>query len=433
MEILSTQVRSISEILETISSRRSKASDVVDTVRPIVEEVKNRGDAALKEMTQKFEGWDPESLQVSAEEIREAYAELERTDAALIPALKAALKNIRTFHQSMLTRGPVVETVPGVKVWRRFAPIEKIGLYVPGGIAAYPSTVLMLAGPAQVAKVPGVVMCTPAKGGKCSSAVLVAADLCGLKPEQIYKVGGSQAIAAMAYGTESIPKVYKIFGPGNAYVAAAKELRPNGVDIDMPAGPSEVAVIANEKANPEWVAADLLSQLEHGGDSQALLITFSEDFAARVKAFMEAQTELLSRKAIIQESFGRSFAVVVKSVEEAVSLANDYASEHLEIILGDEAAENALAEQVVNAGSIFLGQYSSEPLGDYATGSNHTLPTSGYARNYNPLSIDSFGKWLQIQRLSEEGLRTLAPIVATLSAAEGLDAHGAAVSIRLKS
>lgn len=429
MKILNTQSLSPEKILAEIADARLQAEQRTEVVRPILSAVRERGDEAVCEYTARFDGWDGLQLRVSQTEIAEAY-ELLAPD--ILEAIKVAIQNIECFHKGILVeKDAPIETQPGVSIWREFRAIDRVGLYVPGGKAAYPSTVLMLAIPARVAGVKSMAMCTPAsKEGKCNPAVLVAADLCGVN--EIYKVGGAQAIGAMAYGTESIPKVYKIFGPGNSFVTTAKILVYGDVDIDMPAGPSEVAILADDSANPEWVAADLLSQLEHGEDSQALLVCFSETFAQSVIAAMEEQTLSLSRAPIIRESFSKSFAVIVKDEAEATSILNEYAPEHLELVLSSQEKEADILTQVQNAGSVFLGAYSSEPLGDYAAGSNHTLPTSGYAKMFSALSTDSFGKRMQVQRVSRQGITGLRNTVTTLAGAEGLDAHANAVNIRFK-
>lgn len=429
MEFFTTQTESIDSILNAIQGSRSKASDVEDIVGPILEGVRKQGDAYVCELTSKFDKWEatPENMQVTPEEIKAAYG---MVDDKLVDAIRAAAKNVRTFHEGILRKKEdEIETQPGVKVWREFRPVPRVGLYVPGGKAAYPSTVLMTAIPAVAAGVPEVVMCTPAgPGGECNPVVLVAADICGV--ETIFKVGGAQAVAAMAYGTEKIAKVQKIVGPGNAFVTTAKIMVFGEVDIDMPAGPSEVAVIADASANPAWVAADLLSQLEHAEDSQAVLVTDSAELLEAVQKEMTAQTAELPRKAIIEEARKISFAILVQDMDEAVELMNGYAAEHLEIMMETEEQENVISDRIMNAGSVFLGKYSSEPLGDYATGANHTLPTSGFAKMFAPLSTDSFGKMVQFQRVSQEGIAGLKDTIAVLTEAEGLQAHGRSVSIR---
>lgn len=426
MRILNTKNLAVGDILSKLSCQRSKSNDVKDVVLKILEKVRSEGDKALFEFMEKFDGVRCENFVVSKDEIDRAY---ELIDKNLFEAIKFAKRNIEKFHDKILCRKKAaVRTVPGVKVWREFRPIEKVGLYVPGGKAPYFSTVLMLGVPAMIAGCREIVMCTPVLAdAKVNPAILVAADLCGIK--KIYKLGGAQAIAAMAYGTETVPKVYKIFGPGNQYVSTAKMMVYGEVDIDMPAGPSELMVIADGKANVSWVAADLLSQLEHGPDSQVCLITLDEKFTKKVVVEMRRQMRFLRRTEIIEQSFARSFAVVARSIEEACFLTNEYAPEHLEIVVGKPA--NVLRE-IVNVGSVFLGPYASEPLGDYVTGSNHTLPTSGFARMFGPLSTDSFGRMIQVQQVSIDGLKNLAKSAQIMAETEGLDAHKMAVSIRLK-
>lgn len=426
MKTLNLKNLGIREVLQNIGAKRSKDADVKDIVVPIIEKVREFGDSALYEYAECFDGVKLDSLRVTKAEIDEAYKKI---DKRLFEAIKIAKKNIEVFHDKILKKKErSVETVKGVKVWREFRPIDKVGLYVPGGKAAYFSTVLMLGVPAMLAGCKEIVMCTPvSRNFGLNAGVLVAADLCGIK--KIYKIGGAQAIAAMAYGTESIAKVYKIFGPGNQYVSTAKMLVYGEVDIDMPAGPSEVLAIADESANPQWIAADLLSQLEHGEDSQAILVAFSESFVEKVVEEMKAQMSELGRREIMEKSFAKSFAVIVDSVEEACEITNGYAPEHLEIVCKKEAD---VLRKINNVGSVFLGPYSSEPLGDYATGANHTLPTAGYAKMFNPLSTLSFGKMIQIQRVSEEGIKGLKDVVEKMAEAEGLDAHKNSVTIRFK-
>lgn len=405
--------------------REQKTNPAVEqSVRRIISAVRRKGDTALFALTKKYDGATLKTFRVSKKEVAEAY---KIESPQVVKALKAAKRNIERFESTTLQKKEnPIETQKGVLVWREFRPIERVGLYIPGGTAAYPSTVLMLAIPARIAGCREIVLCVPPdKNGKVPSAVLVAADLCGIS--QIFKVGGAQAIAAMAYGTKSIPKVSKIFGPGNKYVTNAKLVVYGEVDIDMPAGPSEVLVFADDSANPTWVAADLLSQLEHGADSQAILVTYSRIFAKRVVDEIEKQKETLPRRTIIDKSFKKSFAVVVDSFDTAIAFINEYAPEHLEIVLKNEQV--ALAA-VINAGSVFLGSYSSEPLGDYATGANHTLPTSGFAKMFSALSAESFGKKLQVQKVSKSGIENLKSTVETLAGREGLLAHKNAVSIR---
>ena len=412
--------------MKLIRNRRSNKADMASVVRKIIKRVRKEKDAALFDLTEKFDGPRLRTLRVSKREIAAAYAE---ETQEVISALRTAKNSIEKFHKTTVRKKePAVVVRKGVKVWREFRPIRSVGLYIPGGKAAYPSTVLMLAIPAQIAGCREIVLCVPpGKDGKIPGAVLVAADMCGIS--NIFKVGGAQAIAAMAYGTGTIPKVSKIFGPGNQYVTTAKLQVYGEVDIDMPAGPSEVLVFADETANPSWVAADLLSQLEHGEDSQAILVTLSKTLGERVLKEINTQREVLPRKTIISESLKKSFAIVADSFDTAIALINDYAPEHLEIILKDE--KKAL-EAITDAGSVFLGPYTSEPLGDYATGANHTLPTSGYAKMFPALSVESFGKKMQVQRVSREGIKGMRNTVETLAKREGLSAHKNAVSIRFK-
>ena len=343
-------------------------------------------------------------------------------------ALEQAKLNIETFHQQQLRTEAVVETMPGVRCWRKSVGIDKVGLYIPGGTAPLFSTLLMLAIPAKLAGCKEIVLCTPPqKDGTVHPAVLYAASITGVT--KIIKAGGAQAIAAMAYGTHSVPKVYKIFGPGNQFVTAAKQLvQLDGIAIDMPAGPSEVCVLADATCNPAFVAADLLSQAEHGADSQVLLVANSEKIVAEVELEITKQLALLPRMDFAGKSLANSRAIVLANLDDAIDLVNAYAAEHL--IISCENDEN-IAEQISNAGSIFLGHYSPESVGDYASGTNHTLPTNGYARMYSGVSVDSFVKKITYQKLSEEGLQGISEIVKLMAAAEGLDAHANAVGIRL--
>ncbi|HPU94736.1 MAG TPA: histidinol dehydrogenase [Candidatus Gracilibacteria bacterium] len=424
MKILNVAKFGTSEVLAEIDGLRSKNNDVSDVVRAILDDVKKRGDVALFEFSKKFDGIDLDSLSVKREEIDLAYSKI---DKDVLSALKSAKQNIEKFHSAVLVRkSKKIVTQAGVKIWREFRPVEKVGLYVPGGRASYPSTVLMLAVPAMIAGCREAVMCTPCdKRGECNPLVLVAADICGV--DKIFKIGGAQAVAAMAYGTESIPQVYKIFGPGNQYVTTAKMLVYGDVDIDMPAGPSEILVFADDRANPKFVAADLLSQLEHGAESQAVLVTYSENFVKKVMNEIGNQISGLSRSGIINDSLGKSVAVVVENLDQAVEIINSYAPEHLEI---DTIDSEKIVPKIINAGSVFLGKYSSEPLGDYATGANHTLPTSGYAKMFSALSCDSFGKTMQIQKVTKRGFEKLKNTVEILASQEGLTAHKNSIIIR---
>lgn len=397
-----------------------------DTVKAIIERVKTEGDRAVLDYEAQFDKVSLSSLSVSAQEMDE-------TETLVSDELKAAIRlsaqNIETFHAAQRFNGAKVETQPGVTCWQKAVAIEKVGLYVPGGTAPLFSTVLMLALPARIAGCREIVLCTPpARDGKVHPAVLYAARVAGVS--RIFKAGGVQAIAAMAYGTESVPKVYKIFGPGNQYVTAAKQLVSlRDVAIDMPAGPSEVEVLADESANPTFVAADLLSQAEHGIDSQALLITTSTTLQQAVKAEVERQLALLPRKEIAEKSLANSKLIVVSSMDEALEMTNQYAPEHLIIETTNPEEE---AAHVVNAGSVFLGSYSPESAGDYASGTNHTLPTNGYAKAYSGVSLDSFIRKITFQQLTREGIQRIGPAIEIMAANEHLDAHKQAVTVRIK-
>jgi len=397
-----------------------------ENVKAIMEEVRENGDAAVKKYTARFDGAELNQLQVTAAEIDTASGAIA---SELFDAIKLAASNIRKFHEQQRQDAGPVETMPGVVCWRRNTPIEKVGLYIPGGTAPLFSTVLMLAIPASIAGCKEIVLCTPpARDGSIHPAILAAAKYTGVTRifkaggDRIFKAGGVQAIAAMAYGTASIPKVSKIFGPGNQYVTAAKQLaQRDGIAIDMPAGPSEVAVFADGAANPAFVAADLLSQAEHGVDSQALLVTTHEPFIGPLQEELARQLEVLPRKEIAQKALSNSKIILVESEADAMALLNEYAPEHL-ILSSANAA--ALAGQVVNAGSVFLGHYSPESVGDYASGTNHTLPTNGYAKAYSGVSVDSFVKKITFQELSAEGLKNIGGATATMAAAEGCDDGG---------
>ena len=396
-----------------------------DTVRGIIAKVRSEGDKAVMAYEKMFDKVELETLGVTEAEMDEA--------EALVPedlknAISLAKENIATFHASQQFVGKKIETRPGVTCWQQAVGIEKVGLYIPGGTAPLFSTVLMLAVPAKIAGCREIILCTPpGRDGKVHPAVLYAARMAGIT--RVFKVGGVQAIASMAYGTESIPKVYKIFGPGNQYVTASKQLVSlRDVAIDMPAGPSEVEVLADETANPAFVAADLLSQAEHGVDSQAILITTSADLLQAVRREVERQLELLPRKEIAARSLENSKLIVVESMSQAIEMTNDYAPEHLIIETKDY---ESVASQVTNAGSVFLGAYSPESAGDYASGTNHTLPTNGYARAYSGVNLDSFTKKITFQEIVPEGLRTIGPAIETMAANEHLDAHKRAVTVRL--
>jgi histidinol dehydrogenase len=396
-----------------------------DTVRTIIERVATEGDRALLKYASTFDHVDLESLEVTEAELEEAEA---KVGSALKSALFMAKRNIETFHSAQRFEGKKIETMDGVTCWQKAVAIERVGLYVPGGTAPLFSTVLMLAVPAKIAGCKEIVLCTPPdKQGKIHPAILFAAGLAGVS--KIFKVGGAQAIAAMAYGTERIPKVYKIFGPGNQYVTAAKQLVSlREVAIDMPAGPSEVEVLADGTANPVFVAADLLSQAEHGIDSQAILVTTSAELLKAVTDEVERQLSDLKRRDIAEASLKNSKLILVKDMEEAMELTNVYAPEHL-IIETDNYME--LAQKVTNAGSVFLGHLTPESAGDYASGANHTLPTNGYARAYSGVSLDSFVKKITFQEIQRRGMAVLGPAIEVMAANEELDAHKNAVTVRI--
>jgi histidinol dehydrogenase len=401
-------------------------SALLQSVQHILEGVKTGGDAALLAYAQQFDGLALNQLEVSVAE-KEAAENLIST--GLKEAIQQAAANIKTFHAAQISEKQIVATMPGIECWRKSVGIDKVGLYIPGGTAPLFSTVLMLAVPAKLAGCREIFLCTPcSKDGTVNPAILFAAQLTGVT--RVFKVGGAQAIAAMAYGTETIPPVYKIFGPGNQYVTAAKQLvQMQGVAIDLPAGPSEVCVLADDSASPAFIAADLLSQAEHGVDSQVLLVSTSEALVQKVNEELEVQLQNLHRKEIAGKALANSKAVVVGDTLAAIEMVNEYACEHL--ILNCYHAET-IADQITNAGSVFIGSYSPESAGDYASGTNHTLPTNGYARAYSGVSLDSFVKKITYQKLSREGLEGIAATVVTMAEAEGLQAHAEAVRIRLR-
>jgi histidinol dehydrogenase len=406
----------------------TSSSAVAEQARTIIAAVRSDGDAALQRYAQQFGGATPGGLRVTPQEFAAAHAAL--PDEAL-RALRIAIRNVSAFHLAQVPTGISIETQPGVRCERVVRPIQAVGLYVPAGSAPLPSTAIMLAVPAQIARCPMRVLCTPARAdGRADPAVLVAAQLCGV--DTIFKVGGAQAIAAMAYGTASIPKVAKIFGPGNRWVTAAKQLvaaDPHGAALDMPAGPSEVMVIADDRADADFIATDLLAQAEHDPGSQALLVTTDAALAQRVADCISARLPALARRAVLQESLQAARLIVVPDLDTAVQLAERYAPEHLLI---QTRAPRELLGTITTAGSVFLGAWSPEPLGDYCSGTNHVLPTYGYARAYSGLSVADFVRGMTVQELSEDGLRALGPVAATLARLEGLDAHAAAVDVRLK-
>lgn len=396
-----------------------------EKVSAILKDVKLNGDAAVRKYAAQFDAVELNDLKVSAAEIAAAIA---MVDDNLKAAIAIAKNNISKFHEAQKEAVVKIETTSGVVCWRKSVAIDKVGLYIPGGTAPLFSTLLMLGIPAMIAGCKEIVVCTPSdKNGKVNPVVLYVAQLIGIK--NIYKIGGVQAIGAMAYGTETVAKVYKIFGPGNQYVTCAKQLiSKEGVAIDMPAGPSEVAVYADETSNAAFVAADLLSQAEHGADSQVVLVANSGSVIDAVKIEIEKQLSSLQRKGIATKALEHSRFIVMQNTDDAFALLNDYAPEHL-IIASDNAA--TLAEKVINAGSVFIGHYSPESAGDYASGTNHTLPTNGYAKAYSGVSLDSFVKKISFQQLNKEGLQNIGNAVEVMAAAEGLDAHKNAVTIRL--
>ena len=397
-----------------------------DTVRGIIDRVRTEGDKAVIEYEATFDKAELTSLAVTNEELEEGVA---LVSEELKAAISLAKQNIERFHAAQKFVGKKVETMPGVTCWQKAVGIEKVGLYIPGGTAPLFSTVLMLAVPAKIAGCKDIILCTPPDSkGKIHPAILFAARLAGV--DRIFKAGGVQAIAAMAYGTESIPKVYKIFGPGNQYVTAAKQLVSlRDVAIEMPAGPSEVEVLADDSANPVFVAADLLSQAEHGVDSQAILITTSERLQAAVVEEVERQLAELPRREIAEKSLANSKLILVNDMDEAVELTNEYAPEHLIVETSDYME---VAERVVNAGSVFLGSFSPESAGDYASGTNHTLPTNGYAKAYSGVSLDSFIRKITFQEICSDGMKAIGPAIETMAANEQLDAHKNAVTVRLR-
>ena len=395
-------------------------------VSNILRDVREHGDEALRHCSRQFDGIDLDEFRVSDEEISEAES---RVSDELKNAIQTAKANIEKFHAAQTERSEIIETTPGVFCWRKSVAIEKVGLYVPAGTAPLFSTVLMLAIPAKLAGCKEIVICSPPdKEGKINDVTLFAAKLCGVS--KVFKIGGAQAIGAMAFGTKSVPKVYKIFGPGNQYVTEAKQqIAKFGVAIDMPAGPSEVAVLADESAVPAFVAADLLSQAEHGVDSQVLLVSTSEMVVEESLAELEKQLEALPRKAIAAKAIENSKAILVDNTETAIELLNEYAAEHL--ILAIRNADE-IAEKIVNAGSVFIGNYSCEAAGDYASGTNHTLPTNGFAKSYSGVSLDSFVKKITFQKLTADGLKNLGNAIELMAEAEELQAHKNAISVRLE-
>ena len=415
----------INEWTSIIERPSIDAAQLNDNVRNIIDEVIAGGDAAIKKITLQFDRVSINELKVTAEKIAAA-------ENLLTPGLKTAIQlakvNIEIFHNSQIQKVERIETMPGVWCWRKSVGIEKVGIYIPGGSAPLFSTVLMLGIPAKIAGCKEIVLCTPPnEQGDIHPAILYAASLVGVTA--IYSLGGAQAIAAMAYGTATIPKVHKIFGPGNQYVTAAKQLvQQNGIAIDMPAGPSEVCVWADENAIPSFVAADLLSQAEHGPDSQVILVANNKAIVSAIQLEIDLQLSALPRKDFATKALANSKAIILSNQDQAIDLINAYAPEHL-ILSVDNALQ--IADKIINAGSVFIGNYSPESVGDYASGTNHTLPTNGYAKAYSGVSLDSFVKKITFQQLTERGLMNIAPTVIEMAEAEGLQAHSNAVSVRL--
>jgi histidinol dehydrogenase len=395
-----------------------------EAVAALLAEVRRDGDAALRRLSARFDGFTPDTFELKSEDFTAA-------EQALPEALKAAIQqayaNIYRFHERQIEPVEIVETMPGIRCYRKSVAIGKVGLYIPGGTAPLFSTVLMLGIPAQIAGCKEVVLCSPPdKNGALHPAILYAAQLCGIR--RVFRLGGVQAIGAMAYGTESVPAVWKIFGPGNPWVTSAKQLVSlEGVAVDLPAGPSEVAILADESANPDFIAADLLSQAEHGADSQVLFVTNTPTLLDAVKQALHQQLADLPRREFAAQALENSQFLLAPDLETGMNWCNDYAAEHLILHLRDA---EYWAEKVENAGSVFIGAYSPESAGDYASGTNHTLPTAGYARAYSGVSVDSFVKKITFQQLSPAGLAALAPTISTMARAEGLEAHARAVELR---
>lgn len=411
---------------ENITRRPEKKRDDLNAVvMEVLDNVRKRGDDAVREYERKFDKVELQQIAVSAQEIEEAESLL---DTELKESIILAHRNIETFHKAQVFNGKKVQTCDGVTCWQKASPIQKVGLYIPGGTAPLFSTVLMLATPAKIAGCSQIVLCTPpAKDGKVNPAILFAAKVAGVS--DIFKIGGVQAVGAMAYGTQTVPKVYKIFGPGNQFVMAAKQMVSHyDVAIDMPAGPSEVAVIADKSSNPVFVAADLLSQAEHGFDSQVLLVTDCKDMLLQIREETERQLAVLPRKDMATSSLGNSKFVLVNTLDEAMDIINEYAPEHLILAVDNYAG---LMDKVINAGSVFLGKYSCESAGDYASGTNHTLPTNGYAKAYSGVSLDSFIRKITFQELTSTGIRSIGKAVEIMAHNEQLNAHENAMTVRI--
>ncbi|WP_026916296.1 histidinol dehydrogenase [Christiangramia portivictoriae] len=412
---------------EILKRPTQTVADIEQTVHKVFEEIRLTGDAAVRRYTKAFDGIDLDTFKVSTSEIERASAEISEE---LKEAIALAKKNIEIFHAAQRTERVVVETMNGVKCWQEKKAIQKVGLYIPGGTAPLFSSILMLATPANIAGCEEIVLCTPPdKNGNVNPAVLYTAKLCGVT--QVFKIGGIQAIGAMTFGTESVPKVYKIFGPGNQFVTVAKQLATRyQVAIDMPAGPSELLVYADDSANAAFVASDLLSQAEHGVDSQVIMVSTSAKMLGLVSDEVEKQLEELPRKAIAQQAIENSKLILVDTEETALELINEYGPEHF-IVCSEN--EDYFVENIINAGSVFIGNYAPESAGDYASGTNHTLPTNGYAKQYSGVNLDSFMKQITYQKVSEEGIKNIGPAIEAMAEAEGLQAHKNAVTLRLKS
>lgn len=415
------------ETWASILERPTKTVDDIEaTVKEIFKEVQKKGDSAVAKYTALFDGAKIDTIEVTKAEIDQAIASI---SIELKEAIQLAKSNIKKFHSAQKTDRVVVETIEGVNCWQEKRPIQKIGLYIPGGTAPLFSTVLMLAVPAEIAGCNEIVLCSPPdKNGNINPAILYAANLCGVN--KILKVGGIQAIAGMTFGTETIPKVYKIFGPGNQFVTAAKQLATQfGVAIDMPAGPSELLIVADDAAVPAFVASDLLSQAEHGTDSQVILVSTSKKLIDAVETEIQMQLEALPRKAIAEKSIGNSKLIFVENDTIALELINEYGPEHFIICT---ANDDFYSNGIQNAGSVFIGNYTPESAGDYASGTNHTLPTNGYAKNYSGVNLDSFTKAMTFQKISEKGIQKIGKAIEIMAEAEGLQAHKNAVTLRLK-
>ncbi|WP_115461816.1 histidinol dehydrogenase [Winogradskyella aurantiaca] len=424
MKIYKNPERSL--LLELLERPTKTVDDIEQTVDEIFNEVRKNGDQSLLNYTSKFDEVDLDSLVVSAEELSKASS---RVSPELKSAIQLAKSNIETFHKAQKSERVKVDTMKGVECWQEKRPIQKVGLYIPGGTAPLFSTVLMLAVPAKIAGSKEIVLCSPPnEKGELADEILYTASLCGVT--KVFKVGGIQAIAGMTFGTESIPQVYKIFGPGNQYVTVAKQLATKyGVAIDMPAGPSELLVMADETAKASYVASDLLSQAEHGVDSQVILVTTSESFAEEVSQEVNNQLQNLPRKNIAKRAIENSRTIVVPNFEDALTIIDDYGPEHFIVTTSNDSY---FVDNIGNAGSVFIGNYTPESAGDYASGTNHTLPTNGFSKAYSGVNLDSFQKSMTFQKISEEGIKNIGGAIELMAEAEGLDAHKNAVSLRLK-